>query len=87
MTVANYCRKQKILADELNALGTTISDKSLVQNTLRGLGSRLSYMRTLTLKQRPLPSFLDVRTSLLLEGGRPPKDPITCQSSAATKKP
>ena len=67
MTVADYCRKQKILADELNALGTTITDKRLVQNTLRVLGSRLAYMRTLTLKQRPLPSFLDVRSSLLLE--------------------
>ena len=67
MTVADYCRKQKLLADELNALGTTITDKRLVQNTLRGLGSGLAYMRTLTLKQRPLPSFLDVRSSLLLE--------------------
>ena len=67
MTVADYCRKQKVLSDELNALGTTITDKRLVQNTLRGPGSRLAYMRTLTLKQRPLPSFLDVRSSLLLE--------------------
>ena len=67
MTVAAYCRKQKVLSDELNALGTTITDKRLVQNTLRGLGSRLAYMRTLTLKQHPLRSFLDVRSSLLLE--------------------
>jgi hypothetical protein len=67
MTVADYCRTQKILAHELNALGTTITDKCLVQNTLRGLGSQLAYMRTLTLKQCPLPSFLDVRSSLLLE--------------------
>ena len=67
MTVTDYCRKQKVLADELNALGTPISDKRLVQNTLRGLQPKLAYMRTLTLKQRPLPSFLDVRSSLLLE--------------------
>ncbi|CAM0910933.1 unnamed protein product [Alopecurus aequalis] len=67
MTVTDYCRKQKILADELNGLGMTISDKRLVQNTLRGFGSRLAYVRTLFLKQRPLPSFLDVRSSLLLE--------------------
>ena len=67
MTVTDYCRRQKVLADELNALGTPISDKRLVQNTLRGLCSRLAYMRTLTLKQRPLPSFLDVHSSLLLE--------------------
>jgi hypothetical protein len=67
LTVADYCRKQKVLADELNALGTTITDKRLVQNTLRGLGPRLAYMRTLLLKQRPLPPFLDVRSSLLLE--------------------
>ncbi|XP_071683065.1 uncharacterized protein [Lolium perenne] len=67
LTVADYCRKQKVLSDELNALGTTITDKRLVQNTLRGLGPRLAYMRTLLLKQRPLPPFLDVRSSLLLE--------------------
>jgi hypothetical protein len=67
MTVGDYCRKQKALADELNAMGTTTSDRSLVQNTLRGLGQRLAYMRTLLLKQRPFPTFLDVRSSLLLE--------------------
>jgi hypothetical protein len=67
MNVADYCRKQKILSDELNALGTIIIDKHLIQNTLRGLGSKLAYMPTLTLKQRPLPSFLDVCLSLLLE--------------------
>jgi hypothetical protein len=48
-------------------LGTIITDKRLIQNTLHGLRSKLAYMRTLTLKQRPLPSFLDVRSSLLLE--------------------
>jgi hypothetical protein len=67
MTVADYCRKQKILSNELNVLGTIITNKRLIQNTLRGLGSKLSYMRMLTLKQRPLPSFLDVRSLLLLE--------------------
>ncbi|XP_051209801.1 uncharacterized protein [Lolium perenne] len=50
LTVADYCRKQKVLADELNALGTTITDKRLVQNTLRSLRTRLAYMRTLLLK-------------------------------------
>jgi hypothetical protein len=67
MTVIDYCCKQKVLADVLNALGTPITDKRLVQNTLRGLCPRLAYMRTLTLKQRPLLCFLDVRSSLLLE--------------------
>ncbi|KAK1679817.1 hypothetical protein QYE76_040665 [Lolium multiflorum] len=67
MTVADYCRKQKVLADKLNALGTTITDKRLIQNMVRGLGSRLTYMCTLTLKQHPLPLFLEVRSSLLLE--------------------
>jgi hypothetical protein len=67
MTVADYCRKQKILSDELNTLGTIIIDKRLVQNTLRGLGSKLAYMRMLTLKQHPLPSFPDIRSWLLLE--------------------
>ena len=67
MNVGDYCRKQKNLADELTALGTRITDRALVQNTLRGLGPRLAYMRTLILNQRPLPTFLDARSSLLLE--------------------
>jgi hypothetical protein len=74
MTVADYFCKQEFhglkqgsMTDKLNALGTIITNKHLVQNTLRGLGSKLAYMRTLTLKQRPLPSVLDVRLSLLLE--------------------
>src|SRR6266542_1484092 len=67
MNVGDYCRKQKNLADELTALGTRITDRVLVQNTLHGLGPRLAYMRTLILNQRPLPTFLDARSSLLLE--------------------
>jgi hypothetical protein len=80
MTVTDYCRKQKVLADELNALGTTIIDKRLVQNTLRGLGSKLAHMRTLTLKQRPLPPFLKVCSSLLLEE-------LTLQQSESSSAP
>ena len=34
---------------------------------LRGLDPRLAYMRTLILNLRPLPTFLDARSSLLLE--------------------
>jgi hypothetical protein len=30
MIVADYCRNQKILSDELNALGMTITDKRLI---------------------------------------------------------
>ena len=53
--------------DELSVLGTTISDKRLIYNTLRGLQPQLAYMRMVTLQQCPLPSFLDVHSSLLLE--------------------
>jgi hypothetical protein len=80
MTMTDYCRKQKVLADELNALGTTITDKRLVQNTLRGLGSKLAPMPTLTLKQRPLPPFLEVHATLLLEG-------LTLQQSESSSTP
>lgn len=42
--MADYCRKQKVLAYELIALGTTINDKRLVKKMLSGLGTRLAYM-------------------------------------------
>ena len=81
MTVADYCRKQKILADELNASSTTITDKCLVQNTLCGLRSGLAYIRTLTLEHHPLPSFLDMRSSL------PPEELALKPSESSSSTP
>jgi hypothetical protein len=51
----------------MHALGMSITNKCLIQTYLHDLRSRLAYMCMLTLKQRPLPLFLDVRSSLLLE--------------------
>lgn len=67
MSVADYCRKQKTLADELAAVGTSIPDRRLVLNTLRGLNRRFAHMRTLLSMQRPTPSFLETRSALILE--------------------
>lgn len=67
MSVADYCRKQKELADALTAVGTPIVDRSLVLNTLRGLSPHFAHMRTLISMQRPMPTFLETRSALLLE--------------------
>ena len=67
MSVANYCCKQKTLADELTAVGTLTIDKSLVLNTLRGLNRRFAHMSTLLSMQHPMPTFLMTRSALILE--------------------
>jgi hypothetical protein len=67
MTVTDYCRNRRFSRTSSTSSARSSPKKRLVQNTLRGLGSRLAYIRTLTLQQRPLPPFLDVRSSLLLE--------------------
>ncbi|XP_062232802.1 uncharacterized protein LOC133930119 [Phragmites australis] len=67
MFVADYCRKQKTLADELTVMGTPIVDKSLILNTLHGLNQRFAHMRMLLSMQLLLPTFLVVHLALLLE--------------------
>ncbi|XP_062200158.1 uncharacterized protein LOC133902809 [Phragmites australis] len=67
LSVADYCHKQKSLADELTVVGTLVLDRSLVLNTLRRLSPRFAHTRTLISMQRPLSSFLETCSALLLE--------------------
>jgi hypothetical protein len=50
--MADYCRQQKVLRDELNALGTTIIEKYLVKDKLHDIVSQHAYMHMLALKKR-----------------------------------
>lgn len=60
LSIANCCRKQKSLADDL-------SDKTIVLNTLRGLNPKFAHMRTLLSMKTLFPSFLETRSALMLE--------------------
>ena len=67
LDVSTYCRKLKGMADALGDLDQPIPDRTLVLAVLRGLNDQFSYMGALLKHQRPFPTFLEVRSDLLLE--------------------
>ena len=58
LSVGEYCRKMKTMADSLGDLGWAVEDRILVLNVLRGLNERYSHLRTWITRQRPFPTFL-----------------------------
>jgi hypothetical protein len=66
LSVDEYCRKMKGMADALADLSEPIQDRTLVLNVLRGLNERFQFMAQLVTRQRPFPSFADVRADLRL---------------------
>lgn len=66
LTIDDYCRRLKTMADQLADLGEPVRDRTLVLNTLRGLNDRFSYLAALIQRQRPFPSFDVVRSDLRL---------------------
>ncbi|XP_062221364.1 uncharacterized protein LOC133920808 [Phragmites australis] len=67
LTISDYCRKLKTMADQLGSLGEPVLDRTLVLATLRGLNERFTHMAALLKRQKPFPTFDDVRNDLLLE--------------------
>jgi len=55
------------MADALGDLGEPVHDRTLVLNVLRGLNEKYSHLASLIARQRPFPSFIDVRADLHLE--------------------
>ncbi|KAK1697345.1 hypothetical protein QYE76_014042 [Lolium multiflorum] len=66
-SITEYCRSQKKIADALSENDSPVSDRTLVLNTLRGLAPRFSSAATVISMTDPLPSFLRVRSMLLME--------------------
>jgi hypothetical protein len=67
LSVSEYCRKMKTMADSLGDLGCPVEDRALVLNVLCGLSDRYTHLRSLIMRQRPFPTFLQVRDNLALE--------------------
>lgn len=67
MSVSDYCRKMKSMADALGNLGETVHDRTLVLSILRALNDKFSHMAALIKRQKPFPSFIEVRSDLFLE--------------------
>ncbi|XP_066344097.1 uncharacterized protein [Miscanthus floridulus] len=67
LSVGDFCRRMKSMADSLGDLGWPVEDRILVLNVLRGLSDRYAHLRTWITRQRPFPSFLQVRDDLVME--------------------
>jgi hypothetical protein len=65
--ITEYCRSQKKTDDALSENDSTVSDRALVLNTLRGLGPWFSSAAIVVSMMDPLPTFLRVRSMLLME--------------------
>ncbi|XP_071679765.1 uncharacterized protein [Lolium perenne] len=66
-SITEYCRRQKQLSDALADNDSPVSARALVLNTLRGLGPRFSSAATVISMTDPLPTFIRVRSMLLME--------------------
>ena len=66
LSVDEFCRKMKGMADSLADLGEPVQDRTLVLNILCGLNERFQFMAQLITQQKPFPSFADVRADLRL---------------------
>lgn len=91
LSVNDYCRCMKTMADSLSDLGDPLSDRALVLATLNGLNEKFDTLRSLITMQRPFPSIADVRSQLLLEelskAGRPSGQSTVLLAGATSNKP
>nr|XP_051230633.1 uncharacterized protein LOC127348758 [Lolium perenne] len=70
MTVMQYCAKLKSFTDQLRNLGQPVTEVQQVFNLLRGLGRQFHHAIPHITSRVPLPSFLQVRSFLMLEEHR-----------------
>lgn len=70
LTVMQYCTKLKTFTDQLRDLGQSVTETRQVFHLLRGLNRQFHAVIPHITSQVPLPSFLQVRSFLLLEEHR-----------------
>jgi hypothetical protein len=81
-SITEFCRSQKKIADALSENDSPVSDRTLVLNTLRGLAPRFSSAATVISMTDPLPTFLRVRSMLLMEEMQQANATTTAASTA-----
>jgi len=67
LSITDYCRKFKSMADDLADLGEPVTDRTLVLNVIRSLNKNFNDIGRHLRRGRPFPTFLDVCNDLLLE--------------------
>jgi hypothetical protein len=94
LSVNEYCRKFKAMADGLADLGAPVDDRILILNIVRGLNQRFEHVSSIIRRYSPFLNFLKVQDDLLLEelhmdSTGPPVTPTTLYTNIAspTAKP
>jgi hypothetical protein len=89
LSIDDYCRKMKGMADALADLGEPVHDRTLVLNILRVLHERFQFMSQFITRQKPFPSFADVRADLRLAklNMAPPSAPPSALVVSSSSKP
>ncbi|XP_039788363.1 uncharacterized protein LOC120654781 [Panicum virgatum] len=67
LSITDYCKVFKRMADDLADLGEPVTDRTLVLNVLRGLNEKFASIGRHLRRGRPFPSFLEVCDDLILE--------------------
>jgi hypothetical protein len=67
LSVDEYCRQMKTMADTLRTLRASITDECLVLNLLRGLSPRFDRVTLILTRIKPFPTFAETKNDLLLE--------------------
>jgi hypothetical protein len=67
LSINEYCRKFKSMADDLADLGAPVEDRILILNILRGLNQRFEHVGSIIRRYSPFLNFLKVQDDLLLE--------------------
>ncbi|XP_066384861.1 uncharacterized protein [Miscanthus floridulus] len=89
LSIDDYCHKMKGMADALADLSEPVHDRTLVLNILRGLNERFQLMSQFITRQKPFPSFADVRADLRLAelNMAPPSAPPSALVVSSSSKP
>ena len=67
LSVVEYCRRFKRMAEDLRDLGQPVTEATLVLKIIRGLNECFSALGLHLRRSNPLPTFLQVRDDLRLE--------------------
>lgn len=66
LSANDYYRRLKAMADTQSELGNPVTDRQLVLAMLQGVNPKYENLRTILPLQRPLPSFIEARSQLIL---------------------
>ncbi|XP_023743008.1 uncharacterized protein LOC111891159 [Lactuca sativa] len=66
-SMVDYCNHVKSLADLMENMDAKVSEINLFSYMLNGLSAKYRHMATTIRHQRPVPSFWDTRSMLVLE--------------------